>query len=449
MKSIKIGLIVVLSVITVSLCGMLVYGMAGGNIFRNPGRQNYNAVQLVLEEEIPLDGIDSISIMYGMNNNDICIFESENNAVTIKEYSSSEMDESELSTIRVNGNSLEVKGARRNYSGGGFHLFYFNGYAWGRHYTEVYLPASYHGEVLLETASGEIISALDFELEKDFSVTSTSGDVNLLSIAAPNAAINTSSGSVKAEDLDTSVNGSAGEIYIKTSSGDVNLKELTGQTNIESSSGYLTVQSITGNTQLKTTSGDMNIKELTGQTTTESSSGYQTIETLTGDAQLKTTSGDVNIQSMDGNIQVVTTSGDVRIYEGDGNRTISTSSGEIMVEGSEGNFQLNTQSGDAQMIMQKGEGSIETTSGDVKLRLDELAGTLDVSSNSGIVSIKLSAESEFEFAADTGSGDIMTFFDNELKFSPRGDHAQGTYGVNAQGNQVKIQTTSGDIRVSK
>ena len=81
--------------------------------------------------------------------------------------------------------------------------------------------------------------------------------------------------------------------------------------------------------------------------------------------------------------------------------------------------------------------------------MEELAGTLNINSSSGYVRIKLSAEDEFEFSADTSSGDIMTFFDSELAFSSRKDHAQGTYGVNAQGNQVKIQTTSGDIRISK
>lgn len=449
MKGIRIGLIVVLSVITVSLCWMLVYGMAGGNLFRNSGHQNYNSVQLVQEEEISLDGIDSISVMYGMNNNDIYFLESADDFVTIKEYSSSEMNANELSTIKVNGNSLEVKGVRRSYGSSGFHLFHFSGYTYDRHYTEVYLPSSYHGEILLETASGDISSELDFELEKDFSAASSSGDITFLSVTAANAAVSTSSGYVRMENIDTNVNGSVGEIRIKTSSGDVNLKELTGDTEIESSSGYLTVDSIMGNAQLKTSSGDMNIKKITGETKMESSSGCQTIEALTGDAQLKATSGDVNIQHMDGDIQVVTTSGYVRILEGSGDRSVSASSGDVMVEGAEGGFQVSTQSGDVQIIMQKGEGSIETTSGEVQLGLKELSGILNIGSSSGTVSIKLSAENEFEFEADTSSGDIETFFDRDLKFSSKNDHAQGTYGANVQGNQVEIRTTSGDVRISK
>ena len=448
MKGIRIGLIVVLSVMTVGLCGVLVCGITGRNIFWNPGRQNYKEVQLVLEKEISLDGIDSISIMYGMNSNDIYFYESENSALTIKEYSSSEMNDNELSTIKVNGSSLEVKGVRRNYSDG-FRLFWFNGYSYNRHYTEVYLPGSYHGEIMLETSSGDIISDFDLELEKEVSITSTSGDISFPSVAASNAEINTSSGNVRMDNIDTNVNGSVGEIHIRTSSGDVDLKELTGETDIESSSGYLTVRSITGNTQLKTSSGDINIKEITGETKVESSSGYQVIETLTGNAQFNTTSGDVSIQRMNGGTRIETTSGIVRILEGSGDRSLATSSGDIIVKGTEGNFQISTQSGNAQINMQKGAGSIDTSSGDIQLGLEELVGTLDIDSSSGYVDIKLSTENEFEFEADTSSGDIETFFDRDLNFSSRGHHAQGIYGANTQGNRIEIRTTSGDVRISK
>lgn len=448
MKEIRIGLIAVLSVMIVGLCGMLVRGIAGRNIFGSPDRQNFKDVQLVLEKEISLDGIDSISVRYGMNSNDIYFYESENNALTIKEYSSSEMNENELSTIKVNGSSLEIKGARRDY-GGGFRLLWFGEYSYNRHYTEVYLPGSYHGEISLETASGDIISDFDLELEKEISVASTSGDINFPSVTASNAVINTSSGSVRMDHINTNVNGFVGEIYIKTSSGDIDLKELTGETNIESSSGYLTVGSITGNTQLKTSSGDISIKEITGETKAESSSGYQVIETLTGDAQLSTTSGDVSVQSMNGGIRITTTSGIVRILEGSGDRSLATSSGDIIVKGTEGNFQISTQSGETQINMQKGAGSIETTSGDIQLGLEELAGTLDINSSSGYVNVKLSAENEFEFEADTSSGDIETFFDSSLSFSSRDHHAQGSYGANTQKNRIEIRTASGDVRISK
>lgn len=449
MKSIRIGLIVALSVMAFGLCGILVYGMAGGDIFRVGARQSYSNAQLVLEKEIPLDGIESISVLYGMNSNDIYLYESEKDVIIVREYSSSEMSEKELSAVKVNNNFLEIKGARRNYGSFGFHLFGFNGGYYNRHYTEVYLPASYRGELLLETSSGDIISELDINSEKDVSVTSTSGDVEFPSVTADNVSVNTSSGYVEMDKIAAGADQSVGVISINTSSGDVKLGELAGKINIESSSGYLTLGTITGDTQLGTSSGDININEITGETKTESSSGCLTIGTLTGNAQLKTTSGDVEVRCADGDIQIMTNSGTVKIPEGSGSRTISTSSGNIVAGSTAGSFQIKSQSGDVQATIQKGEGSLETTSGDVQLSLEELAGTLNINSSSGYVDITLSDNNEFEFMTSTTSGDIMTFFDNDLTFSSRRNHAQGIHGANEQGNRIEIQTTSGDVRISK
>lgn len=448
MKRIKIGLIAALSAIAIALCGIIAYGMAGGDVSWAGRRQSYHDVQLVLEKEIPVDGIESTSVLYGMNSNDIYLYESDKDAIIVREYSSTELSGKELSTIKVDGSRLEVRGARRNYSSFGF-FWFGNGVSYNRHYTEVYLPASYQGELLLETSSGEIVSELAVNSAKDVSITSSSGDVEFPSVAAENVFVNTSSGHVKVEDIQAGTDASMGKISIGTSSGDVDVKELTGRTDIECSSGNVTVDTITGDAQLITSSGDINIKELTGQAKTECSSGYLSIGTLTGDAQFKTTSGDVEVQYADGDVQTATTSGFVRISEGSGDRRISTTSGSIMAGSTEGSFQVNTQSGDVQLTVQKGEGSIETSSGDVQLSLEEIAGAWGVTSTSGYVSIRLSAESEFEFAASTTSGDIRTFFDDDLTFSSKGNHAQGTHGGGGQGNRIEIQTTSGDVRISK
>ncbi len=448
MKHIKIALIVILSVMTLGLCGILVSGIMERNLFRESGRQQYNEVELVLEREIPVDGINDISVLYNMNDNDIYLFESGTDTVIIKEYSSSEMDANELSAINVSEDSIEVKGAGRNIHEG-FRFFFFNSYYYARHYTEVYIPASFSGELLLETASGNIISDCDMNLEKSFTVASASGDVSFGSVTADNMSVSTSSGYIIMEKIDTNVNGSIGEISVETSSGDVNIKELTGVTRMESSSGYVNAEKITGDTQIKTTSGDMDIKEIVGEVKTESSSGNVSIGNVTGNAKIRTTSGDISIQHIEGGLQSVSSSGYVRVLEGNGDRSISTSSGDIILEVIEGNFQFSTQSGEIQAAIQKGEGSIETTSGNIRLELAELIGVLDINSSSGSVSVQLSSDTEFGFLADTVSGSINTFFDSDPGIICMEDQVQGTYGANGQGNQVTIRTTSGDVSVSK
>lgn len=485
MKNLKIGLIAILSALIISLLVILAYGMAGRNLFGMGSRQDYGKVQLVLEEEIPLGGIDCISVLYGLNSNDIYLLESENDALTIREYSSHEMNAEELSTIKTEGNSLTVRGRARGYESTGFHLFNLGGAFYDRHYTEIYLPQSWQGELLLETASGNIASEMELYLEKDFSVVSTSGDVVFPSVTAQNISVYASSGNIRMEDLDTNVNDSVGNIDINTTSGDVNLNiltgktvigstsgnltvgtilgnaqlgtssgdvnvgEITGETEADSTSGNLTIGTILGNAQLDTTSGDMNIGEITGETKADSASGNLTIKVLIGNLQVRTTSGDVNIQHIDGDVQANTVSGNASILEGSGDRSVTTSSGDVIVEGMEGAFLAHTQSGSVGIVAEKGTGSIETVSGDIRLELQELAGALSASSSSGFVSITLGVENEFDFTAETVSGDIVTFFDGDLTFSSKRNQAQGTYGGNGQGNRMEIQTSSGDVRISK
>lgn len=445
MRRVKIGLIILLCVITVGLCGILAYAISGANVFRGHEYRNYNNVHLVLEEEIPLAGIDCISVFNGMNSNDIYLFENREDTVIVKEYSSCEPDENELPLIKTEGNALEIQGTERIYSGFGFWGF---PYGYERHYTEIWLPASYHGEIVLETVSGEIVSDLDMDLNKDFTAVSTSGDIKLPSLTADNVSVTTSSGSLITGNIITNADGSSGEIRIKTTSGDVNLEELIGNSDIGSISGELTVEMILGNAQLGTTSGDMNVREIQGETSAESSSGNIVVMLITGDSLIKTVSGDIKVQQTDGDLQAMTSSGCVQILGGSGDRIVSTASGDIVAEGTEGAFQAETQSGDVRIIFEKGEGNIQTTSGEIQLGLEKLSGDLSINSASGNVNISLPEDNGFVFAADTNSGNIKTFFDNELSFTSREDHAQGVHGSDTPENQIKIKTISGDIKIS-
>lgn len=69
------------------------------------------------------------------------------------------------------------------------------------HYMEIFLPSSYHGELLLETASGEIYSDIDIVSEQDVSISSISGDISFPSVTAKNADVTSTSGNVQLYSL--------------------------------------------------------------------------------------------------------------------------------------------------------------------------------------------------------------------------------------------------------
>lgn len=374
MRNLKIGLLVTLCIITVLLCGILTYGIMGHNIFRGffgwntmESYRSYSSMNLILEKEINLDGIENISVLYHMNSNDIYLHESESDTLTVKEYSDAEPRENQISTVTVKNGSLEIKGKKRNQTG----FFWFFGYKNPRGYTEIWLPASYNGALELSTASGDIDSDMDISLEKNLTIASSSGEIILPSVTADYADLASSSGNIRIESL----------------------------------------------------------------------------HVLTRETCISTSSGDVTVQNMDGDASVDTSSGNVTILDGKGDRKISTSSGDTRLYGETMAWDICTSSGEVQLEAKQGCGTVSATSGDMQLELETLTGLLSFQSSSGDVNVELSKDNAFRFKADTSSGDIDTFFDDDLKFSKKGNHADGTYGENPGEKEVLIQTSSGDVRI--
>lgn len=439
MRKLKITALVLLCIITAGLCGIFAYGMTGHDIYRigDGGRWNddgfadaYGSPQLVLEKEVSLDGIDSISIQYNMNSNDIYLYESENENVTIKEYSELDLAEDMLSTVTVKGSSLEVRGKKRNGRSYQIRVGMF-GIRTAVCYTEIGLPSSYKGKLALSTVSGDISSQMDIVLDKDFTASTSSGDVNVPLITAENVTVECTSGNVKIETICADSGSSVGEIHITTSSGDIDGKQFSGDV------------------RLKSTSGDIEVNQLMGDADIESSSGYVEAEAISGETQIATTSGNIKIRQIDGTAMLRTSSGDVAVYEGSGGRTAKTTSGDVTLNGLEGVWDIETSSGGVELDAAKGSGRIATTSGDIRLEIGDITGNLDIQSSSGYAEIKMSPNNAFDFKASTSSGDIDTFFDDSLSFSKKGNEAHGTYGENSGNRDVGIRTTSGDIRITK
>lgn len=386
MRKVKIATLVMLCILTVGLCGIFAYGISG----HDQTYKSNGSPKLVMEKEVPLDGIDNISVQYDMNSNDIYVYESEGDYLTIKEYSELDLKEEDLSTVTVNGSGVEVRGKRR--IGVNFQVrIGWSGVRSAYGYTEIRLPPSYKGQLTLSTASGDVKSQIDISLERDFKASSSSGDITIPNITAQNVSLSSTSGDIEMDAVRTDAGDSTGVITIATSSGDIDISQLTGEMDIESTSGEITVKQLTGKTKLKSTSGNI-----------ES-------EAIAGDTRLQTTSGDISVGHIDGAVTAESSSGRIEIREGNGDRKIKTTSGEIQMEEIVGVWDIRSSSGEVWLTAQEGSGSISTTSGDIELDLEKLAGNLRIDSSSGLVKIRLSQDNAFDFSADTSSGDIQTF----------------------------------------
>lgn len=433
MRKAKIATLVLLCILTVGLCGILIYGISGHGIyFHNYDSGEYTShanPQLVMEKQIALDGIEQICVQYNMNNNDIHIYESEDEFLTIREYNELDLKEEDISTVTVKGSTVEVQGKKRTGSAFQIQVGPF-GIRSAVGYTEISLPASYKGALEFSTASGDIRSQMDIVLEKEFQAEAVSGDVRIPNITAQKVSLRSTSGDIGVEAVRADDGDQAGNICIKTSSGEINASELVGELDIESVSGEITIKQLEGQTKLKSTSGNI-----------ES-------DTISGEARIATTSGDISVQRIDGAATAESSSGSVKINAGSGNRTVRTTSGDIQLKEVDGVWEVKSSSGVVEIKAKQGSGRIGTTSGDVSVELGVLTGDLDIDSSSGQARIRLSTDNSFDFKADTTSGDINTFFDEALHFSKKGNNAQGTYGDNQAGHSITIKTTSGDVQVA-
>jgi len=361
MKSTKITLIAILSVMILGLCVLLGYGISGrfggaGGSVSWGGRY-----QVVQEQEFSLEDVGDIHIQYTKSGNDVTVYEAEGESVIVREYANYEASDKELAQIKCQGGKLTVKGPRHANT-----FFSMNRDI----YTEIYLPAGYSGRLEINTVSGDIFITTDLSLEGELNLESTSGDIYTYdkNIRAGKIKAISTSGEIRLSVLE------ADEVNVITTSGDIWIEKADTLVSCSSTSGEITVSGGTGNREISSTSGDVWVKELSGSISVSTSSGEISISGDRGCGNMGSTSGDVSLSlaELSGDIFVDTSSGEVTMElpeEASMEFEADTSSGEIntffddvLNFSKRGNHAEGTVGGGERKI------DINTTSGDVRIK---------------------------------------------------------------------------------
>lgn len=442
MRRCKIVLIVLLGVIMLSLCAFIGIGIStgrgswngfgiqginvesidvgsievgfihtgdvsvgGSDVSGSQGRDRYftwnRNYPLVLEKEIPAEGIRSLKINYGMTFNDVLFYQGDGEDILIREYMSFTPKEGQISTVEQNGEELEVKGVRRNF----FSFFYVGSQD---AYTEIYLPADLAGsleDVSVKTVSGSVLSQIPLAQTGTFQVSTTSGDIFFPDVRAE-------------------------KTKLSSVSGDIRL-----------------ALAMTEKAEFSTTSGDIMLDQASGEAVISSTSGEVRLWALEGGLRASTTSGDISLGQVKGDMNISTTSGEVRLQEGRGELDASSTSGDIRADSLEGAFRLDTTSGTLSIAKGSGFGKAGSVSGDIRIFLAELQGGLDISSTSGDVSLQFPEAASLSLRFGSTSGECRTFFDEELSFSKKGNKAEGRHGGGE--HAIDVSTVSGDLLISE
>jgi DUF4097 and DUF4098 domain-containing protein YvlB len=196
--------------------------------------------------------------------------------------------------------------------------------------------------------------------------------------------------------------------------------------------------------------------------------GLVEAEGLQGKIAFHVESSDLRLRRLDGDLVLDGSSGDVRARDLRGTWESDFASGDCDIEGFEGNrLTLTTSSGDLLLRSVRTKTlRIKTSSGEARLEnaeLEDLASTsssgdltlesvgsdlrdVRIRTSSGDVSLRLPAGASFEVNADQSSGDMVVGFPDGTLVQRRGTLVG--YRRGSGGARIRVETSSGDLRVS-
>jgi DUF4097 and DUF4098 domain-containing protein YvlB len=184
-------------------------------------------------------------------------------------------------------------------------------------------------------------------------------------------------------------------------------------------------------------------------------SGEISVGSAGGSADVKTLGGDIRIGPVKGDLAAQTLAGDVRAAAVRGSAKVETSGGDIRIERVDGWLQARTAGGDIVVPLVGGSVHAETAGGDVRIAVAARApreGILIVNGG-GDVALMLPADFKGDLdltvtEADPSEPAVRSEFP-EISISRKDGTVRATGAVNGGGEKVKIQTSSGTIRLRR
>lgn len=147
---------------------------------------------------------------------------------------------------------------------------------------------------------------------------------------------------------------------------------------------------------------------------------------------LNNTSGSIHLQDITvPTIQLDLTSGDIKAAAIAGDMEVKQTSGSFTLNGIDGDVTRSVQSGDTKITQLNGAANVKFTSGSVKIE-QEVSGPIDVSGQSGDISIQAAPDFDGIYDAQAISGDV------NIPDSPM-----------VSRDVIKARTTSGSIKIKQ
>ncbi len=253
------------------------------------------------------------------------------------------------------------------------------------------------------------------------SVEGGSADVTLLVPSTVRVQINSNRGAVHVSNLKAALS-------LTANNGDVDIAAITGpvQVHINNRHRDLQVHSVTGDVTVDGNGDDVSLSDVTGSARINGD--------FFGGGRLQHIGGKVDYHSSRTDLSFTHLYGDFEIDKDD--LTASEVIGPALVNTRSRNISLDKVTGDIKVV---------NNHGDVDLHMAPPVGAVTVNNQNGNVTVTMPEKAKFSVQAETSDGDTNSDFDG-VNSDGRG---MLSGSVNGGGQTVRVNTSHGDISVSK
>ena len=233
---------------------------------------------------------------------------------------------------------------------------------------------------------------------------------------------------------------------LNSNRGDVHVRNLRNSVIVTANNGEVEVAAITGAVQLHVNNRhhDSSVRNVSGDVSVDGSGDQVTLTDVAGNAAIN---GDFfgggQMQRIGGGVQYHSSRTDLNFAHLYGDFSIDGD--DLQANQVVGPSLVSTRSRNIVLSKITGDLKVVNNHGDVKLDAAPPIGTLTVDSQNGTVSVSLPEKAKFTFQGETSDGEVHSDFDG-IRSDGRGTL---TGSANGGGAQVRINTSHGDITISR
>jgi DUF4097 and DUF4098 domain-containing protein YvlB len=268
-----------------------------------------------------------------------------------------------------------------------------------------------------------------------------SGDVTVQEISG-DTNLNTTSGNISA----TRING---ELRANTVSGHLSLNDVAIRLFANCQSGNLTAIQVRGDATVSVESGDVRLDRIGGRADARVMSGSILANEVGGDAEMRSLSGNVTITGVGGRVNAVSYGGNVLLRKVAGGARVNVTGGKIEIFDAKDRIEATTIDGEIILSnIDSKDVRAKTISGNIqfnaKLYND---GVYDFQSLNGAITLILPPESNFILTTISHFGSVNTEF--QIKFDQIKGRTQ-LKGIHGEGGaDLRAQSFNGTISIRK